>query len=204
MTLVEIIELCRFSVREPTPAFFTDDEIMIYTNLKSLEFCRRTTYLRDMATLTDSGGGVFPLPNDFLTARSVILDTKGVRKEIFKQGASSRVSKSYLGVGYVMNSEAITLSNVGDLEDDSTMTIELDYAKRPYPFLDLEADKLKESDIPEEFIEVLTQGITAKMFEKQERYPSARESARNWDMGVKEAKKFANTRQGQGSINIVK
>ena len=201
MTLAEYIEQIRFGLREITPAFFTDTELMTYVNLKELEFVRKTKWLTKETDIAwESDGYSVLLPSDFMAVDFVLLDEDGAVTFLEKRGGKGRADTSELDFGYRLDSTKLWLTD--DSERDSDTTLTLSYIYKPTPYTDPVTDAAVESTLGDDFSEIIIAGALSKGLVKQERFPSAQYHETVYQQGIIEAKRFRNDRVGKNVINI--
>jgi hypothetical protein len=201
MTLAEYIEQIRFGVREITPAFFTDDELMTYVNLKELEFVRKTRWLTTELDISwESDGYSVLLPADFLAVDFVLLVEDGSTTFLEKRGGRGRASTSELESGYRLDATKLWLTD--ETVMDAASVLRLSYIQKPTPYADVVADAAVESDLGDDFSETIINGVLGRALVKQERFPSAQFHEGMYQKGIVEAKRYRNDRVGKNSINI--
>jgi len=203
MTLAEYIEEIRDGLREITPAFFTNAELMRYINRKELEFARKTKWLTtelDIAWETD--GYSVLLPSDFIAVDFVLLFGENSTDYLEKRGGRARADTSEMDPGYRLDkpNNKIILTDETDMSDGSTLR--LSYIQKPTPYTDEVADLAVESDLGDEFAEVIINGVISLGLVKQERFNSANYHEAAFKTGVVEAKRYRNEREGKNVRNI--
>jgi len=202
MTLAEYIQAIREAVRETTPAFFTNDEIMNLINLKEIEFVRKTKWLTAEGALSwESDGYSVLLPADFMSVDFVLLtDENGFTNYLEKRGGKGRATSSELDMGYRLDATKLWLTNT--TVNDSETVLTLSYVYFPSAFTDSTADLLVESDLGDDFAEAIIDGAVSRMLVKQERFKSAQYHEAAYQGSIREATKFRNARIGKNVTNI--
>jgi len=208
MTLAEIIALAREDVAEPNPAFFTDTGIMLYFNEAQLDFSRKVRPIRLEAALALSLVDKLSatLPADFLEVDFVHLTSvDGDKPTIIKRysgDARSRQSLLSKDTGYYIISTApktMKLTSEQNPPDDSLV---VSYFAKPAPYADPVVDAAVESDIPDEYVDIVIMAVVARMKRKRREFQEARIDRAEYEKLRNAAALYEKSRDGKAILNI--
>jgi len=205
-TLAEIIEECRYLVSEPTPAFFTDKEIMLFYNAVQMEFVKWTKILKEETDLAISAvdNVSVTLPADFLATKFVHLKSSdGSLQFLHPYGGRARGVRSPMSEDlgyYLINNTTLKLTQEQDPNSDE---VRLAYYQTPTPFADEVADLAVSCDIEDAYIDGVLAGTVSRLFKKRRELQESNIYFAEFQKKMAEARRFENKREGVRQMNII-
>lgn len=206
----EILYKIRSEINEPSPGFFTDEELMIFYNEAQLYFARETKFLKIEQAFPVKNRPSSPpyqyamMPNGFLGLISVALQSKTDARDIkylLKTGLVGRSNQSYKDqLYYLVDHGEVRITNEIDVD---TTNLLIRYYMSPSPFADPE-DLEVLTNVYDEYLEDVLMLVTMKCHKKRKEYEEYNFLERRFNDRLEKAIKSEGRRQGGGNnVSIV-
>lgn len=207
----EILFKIRSKINEPSPAFFTDEELMLFFNSAQLHFARETKFLKREQAFTIKQRPSSPpyqyvmMPSGFLGIITAGLQSKTIATDINwmqKVGMAGRSNQSFQDQGYyVVDHGEVRIVNDVDI---LTTNLLVRYYQAPNPFLDPE-DLNVLSQVYDEYLDAVLLYVFMECYLKRKEYEEYNITERKYVSAINEVIRAEGRRHGANTqIQIVK
>lgn len=206
----EILFKIRSKINEPNPAFFTDEELMIFFNESQLYFARETKFIKREQAFTVKQRPSSPpyqyvmMPSGFLGVISVGLQSKTVAEDlqwIPNVGLAGRSKQSYQDQAYyIIDRGEIRVNNDVDILQTNLL---VRYYQAPVALTDPEdLDVL--TQVYDEYLDDVIIGVLMACHLKRKEYEEYNYTESKFMQRVKEAIWAEGRRTGHKQIQVIK
>lgn len=207
----DILFKIRSKINEPTPAFFTDEELMLFFNSAQLHFARETKFLKREQAFTIKERPSSPpyqyvmMPSGFLGIITVGLQSKTVAQDINwlqKTGMAGRSNQSYQDQAYYLIDHG-EIRVVNDVDVLATNLL-VRYYQAPNAFTDPD-DLNVLSQVYDEYLDTVLLYVFMECYLKRKEYEEYNITERKYTMGVNEVIRAEGRRHGANTqIQVVR